>query len=162
VNVTTGPNSRQRRNLGQARIQGFEFDANWPFAPHWSLDAAATVADTEVTEAPGQPQLVGKELPQAPRTQGRIALAFDDSSRWTATVSVRYIGEQYENDINTLPLGDVWLTDLFASWHATRRLDVFLAVENLFDETYLVGRSGVDTVGQPRFVHGGVRMRLGQ
>lgn len=160
VNVTTGPNARQRRNLGEARIQGFEVDANWPFAPHWSVEAAATVADTEVTEAPGQPQLVGKELPQAPRTQARIALAFDDPARWTATIAVRYVGEQYENDVNTLPMDDVWLTDVFASWHATRRVEVFLAVENLFDATYLVGRSGVDTIGQPRFVHGGVRLRL--
>jgi iron complex outermembrane receptor protein len=162
VNVSTGPNTRQRQNLGMARIQGFELDGRWNFAPHWSADISTTLADTEVTEAPGQPQLVGKELPQAPRLQGHFGLSFDDPSRWTASLSVRYVGEQYENDINTLPMGDVWLTDLFASWHANPQLELFLAVENLFDQTYLVGRSGVDTTGQPRFVHGGVRVTLGK
>ena len=161
VNVSTGPNTRQRQNLGMARIEGFELDGSWTFAPHWSVDVSATLADTEVTEAPGQPQLVGKELPQAPPLQGRFGLSFDDSSRWMASLSVRYIDEQYENDLNTLPMGSVWLTDLSASWHAKPWLDVYLAVENLFDETYLVGRSGVDTTGQPRFVHGGVRVALG-
>jgi hypothetical protein len=30
----------------------------------------------------------------------------------------------------------------------------------LIDETYLVGRAGVDATGQPQFVHGGVRIIL--
>lgn len=162
VNVTTGANTRQRRNLGQARIEGFEFDGSWAFAEHWSVDAAYTLAKTEVTEAPGQPQLVGKELPQAPQDLARLSLSFDDPRLLGVNVQVRYVGQQYENDINTLPMADVVLTDVFANWHATPRLDVFVAVENVFDETYLVGRAGVDTIGQPRFVHGGFRLKLGQ
>ena len=39
--------------------------------------------------------------------------------------------------------------------------DLFLAAQNLFDKTYLVGRAGIDTIGQPRFVHGGVRGNFG-
>jgi hypothetical protein len=31
-----------------------------------------------------------------------------------------------------------------------------------FDRVYLVGRSGVDTIGQPRFVHGGISLRVGR
>jgi hypothetical protein len=48
---------------------------------------------------------------------------------------VRYVGEQFENDLNTLPMGDAWLTDVAASWQATPRIEVYVAVENLFDET---------------------------
>jgi len=69
---------------------------------------------------------------------------------------------QYENDVNTLPMGDALLADLRASWHVSQRLELYVAVENVFDTVYLVGRSGVDTVGQPRFVHGGLRMTLGK
>jgi outer membrane receptor protein involved in Fe transport len=160
VNVSTGSNTRQRQNLGVARIEGFELESAWAFAPRWRADLAATLANTEVTSAPGQPQLVGNELPQAPRLQGRIALAYDHTSLWNASVAVRYVGEQFENDLNTLPMDDVWLTDVAAGWQATPHVEVYLAVENLFDETYLVGRAGVDTVGQPRFVHGGFRVSL--
>jgi outer membrane receptor protein involved in Fe transport len=161
LNVSTGPNTRQRQNLGQARIQGLEFDGAWSFAPGWSVTAAYTLADTEITEAPGQPQLLGKQLPQAPRHLANIALAFDDPRRVTANVQLRYLGQQYENDVNTLPMGDALLVDLFVNWHVGSRTDIYFAVENVFDEEYLVGRSGVDTIGQPRFIHGGIRLRLG-
>jgi outer membrane receptor protein involved in Fe transport len=161
LNVSTGPNTRQRQNLGQARIQGIEFDGAWSFAPGWSVTAAYTLADTEITEAPGQPQLLGKQLPQAPRHVANVSLAFDDPSLVTANLQLRYLGQQYENDVNTLPMGDALLVDVFASWHLGARTDLYLAIENVFDEQYLVGRSGVDTIGQPRFIHGGVRLRMG-
>jgi outer membrane receptor protein involved in Fe transport len=161
VNVTTGTNLRQRQNLGRARIRGVEADAGWRFARAWTATAAWTWVDPTVTEAPGQPQLVGKQLPQDPRHRASLSLAFDDPSLVTANAQLRYLGSRYEDDLNTLPMGAVLLVDLFASWHATRNLDVFLAVQNLLDERYLVGRAGLDTVGQPRFIHGGLRMRSG-
>ncbi|HVN41999.1 MAG TPA: TonB-dependent receptor, partial [Steroidobacteraceae bacterium] len=161
LNVSTGPNTAQRRNLGHARIQGLEFEARWALAPNWSMEAAGTLAPTEVTEAPGEPQLLGKQLPQSPREVGRVSLSYDRPGRMNADLAVRYIGRQYENDINTLPIGSVVLTDLHAGWHLTSHLDLYVAVENLFNEAYLVGRAGVDTIGQPRFVHGGFRLRLG-
>jgi iron complex outermembrane receptor protein len=162
LNVSTGPGTRQRQNLGKARIQGIEFDGTWAFAPGWSVDAAYTLADTEITDAPGQPQLLGNQLPQAPRHLANVSLAFDDPSLLTANVQLRYLGKQFENDVNTLPMEDALLVDLFANWHVGNRIDLYLAVENLFDTEYLVGRSGVDTIGQPRFIHGGVRLRIGQ
>jgi iron complex outermembrane recepter protein len=39
------------------------------------------------------------------------------------------------------------------------QLELYLAVENLLDQEYLVGRAGVDTLGQPLFVRGGLRVR---
>jgi outer membrane receptor protein involved in Fe transport len=164
VNVTTGTNARQRRNLGTARIDGLEAEATWPFLRHWSVTAAYTYAPTKLTSAPvpsGSPPLEGKELPQCPKHLGIAALAFDDPRLFTASAQVRYVGNQYEDDQNTQPLGDAWLVDLFAAWHATRRLDLFVAVENLLDKTYYVGRAGLDTVGQPLFVHGGLRIQGG-
>ena len=71
------------------------------------------------------------------------------------------LGNQYEDDLNTLPLGEAVVVDVSVSPRISRNAELVLAVENLFDEEYLVGRAGVDTVGQPRFIHGGVRMRFG-
>jgi outer membrane receptor protein involved in Fe transport len=161
INVTTSPTTRQKQNLGTARIDGVEAEATWPFLRRFAVTAAYTYAPTKVTSAPGQPQLEGKQLPQSPKSVATAALSFDDPRFATATAQVRYMGDQYENDVNTQPLGDAWLVDLFAAWHATRRIDLFLAVENLLDKTYYVGRSGLDTVGQPLFVHGGIRIQGG-
>jgi outer membrane receptor protein involved in Fe transport len=161
TNVTTGPNVRQRQNLGQARIRGIETDAGWRLARHWVASAAYVLVDSRVIDAPGQPQLVGKQLPQDPRHRASASLAFDDRRLLTANVQLRYLGVQYEDDLNTLKMGQALLVDLFATWHVTRVVDVFAAIENAFDKVYLVGRAGVDTVGQPRFIHGGLRIRAG-
>jgi outer membrane receptor protein involved in Fe transport len=153
--------NRQKQNLGQARIRGVEAKASWRFAPSWSLGAAWLFVDSRVTGAPAAPQLVGNELPQDPRNRASLSLAFDDPRLLTVNAQVTYTGKQYEDDLNTLPMWEVFLVDLYAAWHATRFLDVYAAVQNLFDRTYLVGRAGVDTVGQPRFIHGGVRVTFG-
>ncbi len=155
-----GPNA-QKQNLGRANIPGLEASLDWRIAPHWSVGAAYTLAASRVAEAPGNPQLVGKQLPHDPRQRASLSAAFDDPRLLTVGAQLKYIGLEYEDDQNTLPMGEVFLVDLFAAWHVTRILDVYVAVENLFDRQYLVGRAGVDTIGQPLFVHGGVRLRVG-
>ncbi len=49
-----------------------------------------------------------------------------------------------------------------ASLRVGADVELVFAVENLLDKQYLVGRAGVDTVGQPRFVHAGIRVRYGR
>jgi outer membrane receptor protein involved in Fe transport len=161
TNVTIDASLRQRQNLGRARIRGVEAEGAWRIARAWSATAAYTFVDSEVTEAPGQPQLVGKELPQDPRHRASVGVAFDDPRVLTATVGVRYLGSQYEDDQNTLPMGSAVLLDVSLSRRVVSNLALYLAVENVLDEEYLVGRAGVDTIGQPRFVHGGVKIRTG-
>ncbi len=161
TNVTIGSNLRQRQNLGEARIQGIEVEWGWRVARSWFATAAYTFVDSEVTEAPGQPQLVGKELVQNPRHRANVSLTFDDPRLVTATVQLRYLGPQFEDDVNTLRMGGYVVVDVAASRRIRDGLELFLAAENLLDKEYLVGRAGVDTIGQPLFVHGGVRVRYG-
>jgi outer membrane receptor protein involved in Fe transport len=157
--------TRQRQNLGEARVQGFEVEAGWRLARVWFATAAYTFVDSEVTRAPAQPQLVGKQLAQDPKHRANVSLSFDDPRLVTATVQVRYVGSQFEDDQNTRRMGGFVVVDLSASRRLRRNVDVFVAAENLFDKQYLVGRglgpTGVDTIGQPLFIHGGVRVRFG-
>jgi outer membrane receptor protein involved in Fe transport len=159
VNVTTpetAPN-RQRQNLGEARIRGLEAEARLRFASAWLAKAAYTFVDSRVTEAPGQPQLVGKELPQDPRHRATFSVSYSEPRFLSVNAQLRYVGAQYEDDLNTLGMDGVSLFDILVTWHVRRFLDTFAAVENLFDSSYLVGRAGVDTIGQPRFIHFGLR-----
>jgi hypothetical protein len=41
-----------------------------------------------------------------------------------------------------------------------RYIELFVALQNLFDERYAVGRTPIETLGTPRMVRGGVRVRL--
>jgi outer membrane receptor protein involved in Fe transport len=51
------------------------------------------------------------------------------------------------------------LADLTASRALGRNLEIFVAVQNLFDAEYFVGTLPT-TVGAPRFVSGGFRLRM--
>jgi iron complex outermembrane recepter protein len=155
-----GPNA-QKQNLGQANIPGLEASVDWRIAPHWYVGAAYTFADSRVVAASGSPQLVGKQLPQDPSQRASLSAAFDDPRLLTVSLQLNYIGLEYEDALNTLPMGQALLVNIFAAWHINRNFNVYVGVENLFNTQYLVGRAGVDTVGQPRFIHGGLRVRLG-
>jgi iron complex outermembrane recepter protein len=72
---------------------------------------------------------------------------------------VRASGRQYEDDLNTLPMKAYAVVDVSASRRVWWNLELFAAVENLFNVTYLVGRAGVDTIGPPLIARGGVRIR---
>ncbi len=158
--VCIGPNA-QKKNLGQANIPGLEASLDWRISPRWYIGAAYTFADSRVVAAPGNPQLVGKQLPQDPSQRANLSAAFDDPRFLTVSIQLNYIGLEYEDDLNTLPMGQALLVNVFAAWHIIPTLDLYVGVENLFNTQYLVGRAGVDTVGQPRFIHGGIRLRLG-
>nr|WP_228531147.1 MULTISPECIES: TonB-dependent receptor [Myxococcaceae] len=154
--------TRQRQNLGAARVQGVELGAEARFLRVWTALAAYTFVDSRVLEAPGNEALVGKELPQDPRHRATLQLAFDDPRLVTATAQLRVTGPQFEDDLNESGMGGVALVDLSLGRRLYRGLELFGAVENLFDREYLVGRAGVDTVGAPRMFRLGLRWRSGR
>jgi len=155
-----GTTCRQRQNLELARVRGVEAEAEYRPAPHWRLNAGYLFSDARVVNAPQQRALEGKRLAQVPGHSGSIGVRYDNPAVMTAAVTVRLAGSQYEDDLNTLPLGGFAVVDVYVARQLTRGVDVFGAVENLFDQTYGVGRTaeGTVTIGAPRLVHGGVRV----
>jgi iron complex outermembrane receptor protein len=151
--------TRQRQNLGRARIRGVEAELGWRPTRAVSAVASYTYVEPVVTAAPGQEALVGRDLPQDPRHRATVGASFDDPRVVTASVQLRALGRQYEDDLNTLPMGAFAVVDAYVSREVGGGLSVFAAVENLFDREYLVGRAGVDTIGQPLTVRAGVHLR---
>ncbi|HZI14473.1 MAG TPA: TonB-dependent receptor, partial [Myxococcus sp.] len=84
--------SRQRKNLGRARVRGVEANLDWRLSRRWTALLAYTFVDPIVTAAPGQPELVGKQLAQDPRHRGTAIVTFDEPSLVTATVQLRVTG----------------------------------------------------------------------
>jgi outer membrane receptor protein involved in Fe transport len=152
---------RQRQNIGRARIRGIEFDAVWRFARAWSATVAYTLVDSAVTQSGDNPQLIGKQLPQDPAHRAGLAITFDDPGLLTVTVQSRFVGPQFEDDLNQLPMAGFFILDVAASRRLFSNLAIFAAIENLLDRQYLVGRAGLDTVGQPFTVRAGLRWRAG-
>ena len=155
-----GTTCRQRRNLELARIQGVETELELRLARDWRLLAAYLFTDARVVDAPGQPALEGKRLAQVPEHNVTLGVQYRNPALVNATASARYVGTQFEDDLNTLPLGSYVVFDLFASRAVTKWLELFAGVENLLDTTYTVARTseGVISIGAPRIVRGGLRL----
>jgi outer membrane receptor protein involved in Fe transport len=153
--------TRRRENLGRVTVRGVEAEAALRPLPGLALTAGWTFADARVDSAPGRPELVGKAVPHDPAHRVAARVSYDRRRVLSAAAEVRWLSHAYEDDLNTLQLPAFAVVDLSLARELGRGVEVFLAVENLLDREYLVGRAGVDTVGAPRLVRGGLRLRAG-
>ena len=156
-----GTTCRQRQNLDRARIRGVETELELRVGREWKVGGGYIYSDTEVIDAPPQRSLEGKRLAQVPRHGASLTVRYDNPAWLTVAATARFVGRQFEDDLNTLPLGSYVLVDLFASRRIARWGEVFVAIENLLDTTYTTGRTsdGVVSIGAPFLVHGGVRLK---
>ncbi|HXH83322.1 MAG TPA: TonB-dependent receptor, partial [Candidatus Tectomicrobia bacterium] len=155
-----GTTCRQRRNLDLARIRGVEAEVEVRVARDWRLLGAWLYSDARVVESRRQRELEGKRLAQVPAHTATVGLRYRNPSILTASVLARYVGDAWEDDLNTLRLGPYVVVDVFLARQLTRWAEVFVAVENLFDREYAVARTsdGVTSIGAPRLVRGGLRL----
>jgi outer membrane receptor protein involved in Fe transport len=155
-----GTTCRQRQNLDRARIRGVETELELRPARDWRITGGYIFTDTRVLDAPQQPTLEGKRLAQAPRHGASVTVRYHNPALFTAAATVRFVGRQFEDDLNTLPLGSYALVDLFLSRRLARWAEIFAGIENLLDTTYRTGRTseGVVSIGAPFQTHGGVRL----
>lgn len=160
VDCPAGTTCRQRQNLDLARIRGVETEVELRPVREWRLLASYLFSDTRVVEAPQQRSLEGKRLAQVPEHGATLSVRYDNPALFHASATARYVGGQFEDDANTLPLGGYVVVDVVVSRALARWSEVFAAVENLFDTTYATGRTseGVVSIGAPRLLHAGVRL----
>jgi len=157
--LADGAIGRQKLNLDRARVQGVELSAAWRVAPALTLTAAGLYDDTQVERASVAPALVGKQLAQVPEASATLGATWRAPGGFTVTPRVRWLGRQFEDDENRLPLHAAIVVDLGIDYALTRELALFLNVENLGDARIETGRATTSLVntGTPRLVLGGVR-----
>ena len=155
-----GTTCRQRQNLDLGRIRGFEAEVEYRPAKDWRLFASYLFSDARVVEARRQRSLEGNRLAQVPEHTYTLGVRYDNPAIVNAAATGRFVGGQYEDDANTLPLGSYFVLDVVVSRPITKWLEAFAAVENLFDTTYSTGRTteGVISIGAPRLFRGGIRV----
>ena len=153
--------TQQRQNLGQTHVYGIQTDVEYRFASDWRVAGAYVYDQAKVTENASTPALVGKWLPQVPAHRGSLRLAYSNARLFTASAGVQFVGSQFDDDLNTASrqLPKFAAVDIMGSRAVGRNLELFAGVQNLFDAEYFVGTLPT-TVGTPRLVTGGLRLRL--
>jgi outer membrane receptor protein involved in Fe transport len=166
-NVTTaiaGANvTQQRQNVPRTGIHGFQTDVEFRSGP-WRASAAYMHDDARVKEvnppaSPNIPSILGNYLAQVPKNRGSAQVAYANPKIITVAFAVQGVGDQWDDDLNTRLLPAYGAADLTISREVTRQLDVFFGIQNMFDKEYIVGTLPT-TIGSPRLINGGVRVRF--
>ena len=145
---------RQRAN-GDARTIGSELELEWRASRTVSFLTSWALNDAKLTTG----ELDGKQVSQVPRVAASagIRAAY---ARFSATGTVRFIGKQFDDDLNLFALNQGTLTDGRVSWHVSRSVEAFAAIENAFDQEIDTGRTPIRTIGPPRIARAGIALHF--
>ena len=147
---------KQRANADRVRAAGFEIESSVRVRSLLTVSLAAGILRSRFT---GSGSLSGKLVPQVPEYNLGLGARYVND-RWTGSAQVRVTGAQFEDDQNAFVLRRATVVDVYAGRSLVRRLRAFIAVENLFDNEYDVGRTPILTTGLPRALRIGVEIAL--
>ncbi|ACB74060.1 TonB-dependent receptor plug [Opitutus terrae PB90-1] len=157
--VPAGGEARRKHNLDRTRVRGVTLEAAWTFTDALRFEAEYLFNDARVTRAGVAPWLIGRRLAQVPEQSATAGVSWR-RGRWTLSPRVRWMGQQFEDDNNRLPLAAATVIDVAVSATLSRSAEVFASAENLFDHRVETGRaaSGLVSVGTPRLLLVGFRV----
>jgi outer membrane receptor protein involved in Fe transport len=162
LTVTPALITREKENLGRTQARGFEAAGQLQITPRFQLSASYLFVNSIVLNFPTQPgsiSLVGLRLPQVPQNSFGVQASYI-GSKWNAAVQARFLGNEFDDDQNLLPLGRAFSLDAQVSRQILPRTSIFFAVQNLTDDRFDIAATPVINVGPPIFVRGGVRFSL--
>ena len=161
LSVTPGLITRRRLNLGRTRSRGLEVETEARFQKFWNLTAGYLFADAALVRFPANTALEGLMIPQVARHQFTFQMRYANPSLVTVGLQGRAASSQFDDDQNLFRLAPYFTLDLFVSRRMTRNVETFVAMENLFNQRFEVGKTPVTTLGPPILVRAGLRFQLG-
>ena len=161
VTLATTPSliARQRQNLGAIRARGVELSALTKLTQHWELSGEYLLTDSTVLRFPANRSLEGLLVPQVPRNQLNFQVNYSNA-RWLVGAQGRFVGKQFDDDQNTLPLASFFTLDAEASRSVSEHVRLFIAFQNLTGSRYEISSTPVFTVGPPILVRVGARVSV--
>jgi vitamin B12 transporter len=151
---------RQRQNLDAIEVVGIELDGRLELGA-WTLSGGYSFADAEVrADGPAAP-LDGLRPAQTPRHSLAGTLAWRGLTGARASATLRYVGAQFEDDLNQDLIPDALTLDAAASVPLTPRLSLEARAENLTDARVVAAISGAGLIERatPRTLWLGLRLR---
>jgi outer membrane receptor protein involved in Fe transport len=157
------PYTAQKENLGKTRSRGVELDGVLRVNRDIQITAGYAYTQATVLSYPGNPggiNLVGLDVPQVPRHVFTWETRYWNPSRLFASVQGRFVGRQFDDDLNTLPLDAFYTMNLQIGRAITRHLEIYAAAENLTGQRYEVARTPIINLGPPILFRGGLRLNF--
>jgi|ERR1700722_8273663 len=149
---------RVRDNLGRTSAPGFEVGATGHITHDFELSVGYQYVDSKVSSFPASPALVGLWIAQVPHNVLTFQGRYSNPRIITLSVTGRMVGKQFDDDLNSFPLGRYFVLDVEAARSIGRGMEIFGAVENLFDVKYNTAATPVPQLGLPIAARIGFRL----
>jgi outer membrane receptor protein involved in Fe transport len=151
---------RRRQNLDAVEVRGIELDGRLDLGA-WSLSGGYSFADPEVRASGAALPLNGLRPAQTPKHSLAGTIAWRGFGGTRASGTLRYVGSQYEDDLNQQLLPDALTLDAAASVPISGRLSIEARGENITGARVVAGISGSGIIERatPRTLWLGLRFR---
>jgi vitamin B12 transporter len=161
ANVTVATNLRERQNVDAIRARGIEAAAGLR-SGGWSLDTSLAWTHAEVQASGLAAALGGKRPAQVPELAASATLAWQPREGWRMAATLRHVGRQFEDDLETDALPAATTLDAYAEVPLSEALSLVLRGENLTNERVVTrNQAGSIDLGAPRTGWIGLKLRAG-
>ncbi|HEX8215075.1 MAG TPA: TonB-dependent receptor [Allosphingosinicella sp.] len=158
--VAAGGEYRQRRNLDAIVTTGLELDARLDLGS-WSVSGGYSFVDAEVSASGPALPLNGLRPAHTPEHSFAGTISWRGAADWKASVTARYVGPQFEDDLNQQLLPYAFTIDAAASMPLAKAVAIEMRAENIGNERVLAGIAGNGLIERatPRTIWIGLELR---
>jgi outer membrane receptor protein involved in Fe transport len=160
ANVTLNATTRQRQNVDAIRARGVELGARAAVGTV-AFDGSLSWTDAQVQGSGIAAALDGLRPAQVPKLAASGTLAWTPQPGWRLAATLRHVGAQFEDDLESDVLPAATTLDAFAQVPLGAGVGLVLRGENLWNERILTrNQGGSIDLGNPRTIWAGLRMAL--
>jgi len=171
VNVTlskTPPTVRRKKeNVARTLSTGINLDGELRISNSLQLAGGYQFAHAVVASYKPDPSvivlnpsLVGNWVPEVPHQQFTLQARYVNPKIVTATMQGTFVGQQFDDDLNTLLLKRFFTVDLYLGRSLGRGVEIFAAAENTFNQRYFTALTPTPSLGPPILARIGLRYQF--
>jgi len=154
--------TRQRQNLGQVSIRGFEIQSRTRIRRDVSLALNYQFINATVVDFKSDPTLIGTHTPQVPRHSFSFQATYANPKIVTVAVQGRAVGQEFDDDRNTFVLDPYFNLGIYVSRNVQQHVAVFVAAENALNSRYAIAKTPLVNLASPVTVRVGIRFEVGR
>nr|WP_315470672.1 TonB-dependent receptor [uncultured Sphingorhabdus sp.] len=157
ANITIGTNLRQRGNVDAIVAKGIELSGETIFG-EVAISGSYAFNDSNVRASGSAIALNGLSPAQSPRHAANATVRWSPSTGAAFSATARYVGAQFEDDLESNTLPSALTLDGFAQIPLTKQVALTGRVENIFNKAVVTRK--VDTsidLGTPRILWIGLK-----
>jgi len=169
VTLTTTPTliTRLKENVARTLSTGINLDGEFRISNKLQIAGGYQFAHSVVSSYTPDasvivlnPSLVGNWIPQVPHQQFTLQARYVNPKIITATLQGTFVGQQFDDDLNSLLLKRFFTVDLYLGRSLGHGVEVFAAAENTFNQRYNTALTPVPTLGPPILGRIGLRYQF--